>query len=188
MPHGKTRTLIECALMIAISTVLGYVPLFEMPMGGAVTLCSMAPLAVVSFRHGWKWGAGTGLTHGFLQMMLGLKNVLIVKTLFAMAACILLDYIIAFGVMGLACLFSGRWRNKSAGYALGAVATGLLRLLCSFLSGVLIWGEYAPEGMSVALYSLEYNASYMLPEIAITAAAVVAVMRVINKRFPLANV
>lgn len=182
--NTKTRTLIECALMVALSTLLGYIPLFEMPMGGAITLCSMAPLAVASYRHGIKWGLGTAGVHGLLQMMLGFKNVLYATTLIAMIGCVLLDYIIAFGAMGLACVFAKPFANKSAGYAVGVVATGLLRLACSFLSGILIWGGYAPEDMPVWLYSLQYNASYMLPEILITAIATVAVMKVLDKRFP----
>ena len=39
----------------------------------------------------------------------------------------------------------------------------LIRFVSSFLSGVLLWGSYAPEGMNVWVYSLAYNASYMLP-------------------------
>jgi thiamine transporter len=182
--NTKTKTLIECALMVALSTLLGYIPLFEMPMGGAITLCSMAPLTVASFRHGVKWGVGTGLVHGLLQMLLGLDNVMYCPTLLTMIGCIMLDYILAFGAMGLAGMFAGGFSNKSAGYAVGVVVTGLIRLACSFVSGVLIWGEYAPEGMPVWLYSLQYNSSYMLPEIVITAVAAVAVMKVLDKRFP----
>ena len=182
--NTRTKTLIECALMIALSTLLGYIPLFEMPMGGAITLCSMAPLAVVSYRHGVKWGLGTAFAHGLLQMMLGFKNVLYATTLLAMTGVVLLDYLVAFGAMGLACVFAKPFANKSAGYAVGVVATGLLRLFCSFLSGILIWGGYAPEGTPVWVYSLQYNSSYMLPEIVITAIAAVAVMKVLDKRFP----
>jgi thiamine transporter len=176
--------MIECALMIALSTVLTFVPLFKMPWGGDVTLCSMAPLVIVSFRHGWKWGVGTGLVHGLLQMMLGFENVLYCQTLFAMILCVLLDYVVAFGVMGLARLFAKPFASKSAGYAAGTVVVGLLRLFCHFLSGILIWQDYAPEGTPVALYSITYNAGYMLPEIAITVVAVLAIMRVLDKRLP----
>jgi thiamine transporter len=176
--------MIECALMIALSTILGYIPLFEMPMGGAVTLCSMAPLVIISFRHGVKWGVGTAAVHGLLQMMLGIDNVLYCQTIFAMIICVLLDYLVAFAVMGLACLFTKPFANKSAGYALGVVATGLMRLFCSFLSGILIYREYAPEGTPVWLYSITYNGGYMLPEIAITVIAVLAIMRVMDRHTP----
>ena len=54
----------------------------------------------------------------------------------------------------------------------GAVAVCLLRFLCHFLSGMIIWDVYAPEGQPIWLYSLTYNGSYMLVETVLTAAAV----------------
>lgn len=186
MKTDKTRILVECALMIAISTALGYVPIFTMPLGGSITLCSMAPLIVVSLRHGAKWGLLTGSVHGLLQMMLGLKNIFYCTTFAAMVGCALLDYILAFAVMGLACVFAAGIPNRSAGVAVGAFSVGLLRLLCSFLSGILIWGGYAPEGTPVWIYSLQYNASFLMPEIIMTAIAAVAVMKVADKKFPVA--
>lgn len=188
MERNKTRILVECALMIALATVLGYIPLFEMPMGGSITLCSMVPLVVASFRNGAKWGVFTGTVHGIIQMMLGMKNVLYCTTILSMAGCILLDYVLAFAVMGTACVFAKAFANRSIGIAAATVITGLLRLFCSFLSGILIWGGYAPEGTPVWLYSLEYNASFMIPEIIITVIAAVAVMKIVEKKFPVAGV
>lgn len=182
MKTYKTRTLVECALMIAMATMLSYIPLFQMPMGGTITLCSMAPLVIVSFRHGHRWGLGTGLVHGLIQTFLGIKDVLYCTTIWSMAGCILLDFIIAYAVMGAACLFAAPFKNRSAGVAVGAAATGLIRYGCSFLSGILIWGGYAPEDMPVWYYSLAYNGSYMIPEIILTALAAVAVMRILDKR------
>lgn len=187
MKTNKTRILVECALMIAMSTALGYIPIFEMPFGGSITLCSMAPLIVVSFRHGAKWGVFTGGVHGLLQMLLGIKNIFYCTTIATMIGCALLDYLLAFAVMGLACVFGKGFSNRYVGVAAGSVSVGLLRLACSFLSGILIWGGYAPEGMPVWLYSLQYNASYMLPETILTAIAAVAVMRVVDKKFSVAN-
>lgn len=57
---------------------------------------------------------------------------------------------------------------------------GALRFLCSFLSGWLLWGSYAPEGWSVAYYSFIYNGSYMLPNIIIG----VIVILIIGKTAP----
>ncbi|NLS84374.1 MAG: energy-coupled thiamine transporter ThiT, partial [Ruminococcaceae bacterium] len=67
----KTRTLVECALMIAVGTVLANIKIFEMPFGGSVTLLSMLPFVMVSFRHGVKWGLATGFVNSLLQMLLG---------------------------------------------------------------------------------------------------------------------
>ena len=54
--YSKTRILVECALMIAVGTVLANVKIYELPNGGSVTLLSMLPFVLISFRHGVKWG------------------------------------------------------------------------------------------------------------------------------------
>lgn len=181
---NKTRTLVECALMIALATVLSYIPIFEMPQGGSITLCSMLPIMVVSWRHGIKWGLFTGFTHGLLQMFLGFKNVMYCTTIWSMIGCILLDYILAFMVLGIACLFAKPFKNLLVGTAVSAVIVGLLRYVCSFLSGILIWQAYAPEGTPVWFYSLTYNGSYMIPEIILTAIVAVLVAKFVLPRLP----
>ena len=69
--YTKTRTLVECALMIAIGTVLSNIKFFTLPNGGSITLLSMLPFVLVSFRHGVKWGLFTGFVNGCLQILLG---------------------------------------------------------------------------------------------------------------------
>ena len=46
--YSKTRILVECALMIAIGTVLSNIKFFTLPNGGSVTLLSMLPFVLVS--------------------------------------------------------------------------------------------------------------------------------------------
>ena len=69
--YSKTRILVECALMIAIGTVLSNIKFFTMPNGGSITLLSMLPFVLVSFRHGAKWGLFTGFVNSCLQMIMG---------------------------------------------------------------------------------------------------------------------
>lgn len=180
----KTRTMVECALMIALATILSYIPFIEMPQGGSVTLCSMLPIMLVGWRHGLKWGLFTGFVHGLLQMMLGFKNVMYCTTFGTMVLCVLLDYLLAYTLLGGVSLVSRPLKNSTAGIALSAVAAGLGRYACSFLSGVLIWGAYAPEDTPVWLYSLTYNGSYMIPETIITAIAAVLVAKFVLPRLP----
>ena len=180
----KTRVMVECALMIALATILGYIPLFELPQGGSITLFSTLPIMVVGWRHGLKWGVFTGFVHGLIQMMLGFKNVLYCTTIGSMVLCILLDYILAFMALGLVALFAKPFQNHLAGVAVSSVCVGMLRYLCSFLSGILIWGGYAPEGTPVWIYSLTYNGSFMIPEMIITAIAAVVVARLVLPRLP----
>ena len=160
--YSKTRTLVECALMIAIGTVLSNIKIFTMPNGGSITLLSMLPFVLVSFRHGAKWGLFTGFVNSLLQMLLGFYAPP-APGLLPLVGMILLDYVLAFSFLGLACVFAKLFKNKLVGVAVGSAAVCVLRFLCSFLSGVLIWGNLS-DGLPAWTYSLTYNGSYMLVE------------------------
>jgi thiamine transporter len=181
--YSKTRILVEGALMIALATILSQLKFFELPRGGTISL-EMIPLILMAFRHGTKWGVFTGFVHGFIQMMLGFSNVLYCKTLIAQIGCILLDYLVAYTVLGLAAFF-GRpvGGHRLAGAALGTVAVCALRFVCHFISGMWLWGEWAPEGQLVWLYSLSYNGSYMLADTIITVLCVVLLLKAAPKLF-----
>ena len=156
--YSKTRILVECALMIAIGTVLSNIKIFTMPNGGSVTLLSMLPFVLVSFRHGVKWGLFTGLVNGCLQMLLGFWAPPTPTFIYFLGE-VLLDYL-----------------------AVGTAVAGFLRFMCSFLSGVLVWGNLS-DGLSAWTYSLVYNASYMLPETLITVVGAVLLIRVAPQIF-----
>ena len=172
--------LAECAMMIAMATVLSMFKLFTLPQGGSVTIASMVPLVLVSYRHGLKWGIGTAFVHSLLQMLLGFYPPP-AQTFMAFVGVILLDYVLAFTVLGTAAFFGKPFKNRIASVAVGATVVGVLRFLCSFLSGILIWSSYTPEGTPVWLYSLTYNGGYMLPEIIITVVVAVILVPVLDK-------
>ena len=179
----KTQILVEGAMLIAMAMVLSYFPLYEMPQGGSVTL-EMVPLVIMSLRNGTKWGCFTALVHGILQMILGFENVLYCNTLIAQIGCILLDYLVAFTVLGLARFFADLFGEKRLlGVTVSAVICGFLRFVCSFLSGWLLWGSYAPEGMGAVAYSFGYNISYMLPNTIILAVIVAILYKTAPKLF-----
>ena len=173
--YSKTRILVECALMIAIGTVLSNIKFFTMPNGGSVTLLSMLPFVLVSFRHGVKWGLFTGLVNGCLQMLLGFWAPPTPTFLYFLGE-ILLDYLVAFTPLGLAGLFKG----KKWGIFVGTVVGCLGRFVVHYISGVTIYKILAPTEFmkwtftSPSAYSLVYNGSYMLPNtiIALVIAAV----------------
>ncbi|MEL4105268.1 energy-coupled thiamine transporter ThiT [Oscillospiraceae bacterium WX1] len=182
MKRKTTLILVECAMMIAMSVVLSFIKLYEFPQGGAVTLASMAPLVLVSYRHGIKWGLAAAFVYSLLQMILppGFYPPP-AKTFMAFAGVVLLDYVIAFTVLGTAAFFGKPFKNKVLSAAVGAVAVTVLRLTCHFFSGILIWGSYAPEGTPVWLYSLTYNGTYMVWEIIITAVVVAILVPVLDR-------
>ena len=95
---------------------------------------------------------------------------------------ILLDYVLAFTLLGLACVFAKPFKNRLLGVAVGTAIVCLIRFLCSFLSGVLIWGNLN-EGLPEWVYSLTYNGSYMLPETILSVVAVVLLHKAAPKLF-----
>ena len=169
----NTRVLVEAALMVALAMVLSKIEIPLWLQGGSITLASMLPIIFVAMRNGVKWGLIAGLTHGLIQMMLGFHNVLYCTTLAAQVGCILLDYIIAYTALGLAPVFGKVSEKPMVKIAFATASVCFVRFVCSFLSGILIWGGYAPEGSVVWIYSLAYNGGYMLPETIITTAVAV---------------
>ncbi len=198
---SKTRILVECGLMIALATVLGYIPIAELPHGGSITLVSMLPILVVSFRHGIKWGTLTAFVHSLIQLMLGIKNLTYCQGITAIVGCIFLDYILAFTVLGLACVAAKPIKNRMVGVGVGSLAVCLGRFVCSFLSGYVVWKDYdyafewmtqfgwgekiadMGENALCWLYSAVYNATYMIPETIITVVVAVILCAVMPKLF-----
>ena len=120
--YSKTRILVECALMIALGTVLANIKIYELANGGSVTLFSMLPFILISFRHGVKWGLFTGFVNSLLQMLLGFYAPP-APGLLPLVGMILLDYVLAFTLLGLAGAFAKPFRNRLVGVAVGT-ATG----------------------------------------------------------------
>ena len=168
-------------LVIAIGTVLSNIKFFTLPNGGSVTLLSMLPFVLVSFRHGVKWGLFTGFVNGCLQMLLGFWAPPTPTFLYFLGE-VLLDYLVAFMALGTAEFFARPFKNRMVGVAVGTFMAGFLRFMCSFLSGVLVWGNLN-EGLSAWTYSLVYNGSYMLPETLLTMVAAVLLCRVAPQIF-----
>lgn len=183
MKNQNTRRLVESALMIAIGTVLSELKIGGLwAFGGGVTIGSMVPLVIISHRWGTKWGTFTAFVYSLLQMILGIDNIQYATGVGMAIAIILLDYIIAYTVVGLSSMFgSGR------AAIIGGVAVTLgIRFLCHFLTGWMIWDALWPNefGMTSVVYSLCYNGSYMLPEIVITAVLSCVLVPWVNKTFP----
>ena len=164
MRNQKTRMITESAIMIALAAVLSMITIFRMPQGGSITAASMVPLLIISYRYGMGWGTMTAFVYSVIQLVTGFYPPP-VTTFLNYVLVVLLDYIIAFSVMGLASLFSKVIRtNRILSIGFGSFVAVFCRLVCHVLSGILIWGSYAPEGTPVWVYSVTYNGSYMLAE------------------------
>ena len=156
--------LTECSIMIALGTVLSVLKLFELPYGGSITLASMLPVAIIAYRHGIKYGAVTAFSVSLIQMLLGLKNFSYFTTWESFVALAIFDYVAAFGVFALAGVFKGKIKKQSAAISAGILLCCLLRYLCHVISGATIWAGLSIPTDAALVYSLSYNATYMIPD------------------------
>ena len=206
----KTRRLTESAMLLAMAIVLELVAkLFipEMPFGGQVTIVSMLPVVLISYRHGMKWGFVASFAYALLEMALGAKTVSAAflpgyfgdgaMILNALLMC-LLDYVLAYTVLGLGGIFRNRMENRGAALACGSLVALGSRYLCHIASGYILFGSYAewyftqegfpawgarlveslsPTALGI-VYSLVYNGMYMIPEIVCTVIVALILARV----------
>ena len=166
--------LTESAMMIAIATLLSMAKLIDMPYGGSVTMASMLPLVIISYRHGTGWGLLTGLAYGAVQLALGTKNIgyLPVKDFASVATLIAADYLVAFAVLGFGGIFRRLCKRQTTALALGSVLVAVLRYICHVIAGWTVWASFTVSKAGL-LYSISYNATYMLPEMLVLVVAAV---------------
>ena len=150
----NTKMMAMGAVCIALSSVLSMIKIWKMPQGGSITAASMLPLMLFSYVYGMGPGCLVGALYGVLQF--------IIEPYFLSLPQMLLDYPIAFGMMGLAGLFS-KMDNENLGLTVGVVLASVGRFVAAVLSGVIFFAEYAGD-QNPWVYSIVYNGSYMLPE------------------------
>jgi thiamine transporter len=175
MKKNQTLILAECAIMLGLASVLSEIKIWKMPLEGSVTLLSMLPIVLISIKHGVGIGLPLAGLYSLIQVMLS-KLVFFGWSLTATAVLgvFLLDYIIAFSVLGLA----GAFRKKGLpGWVAGICIVMLLRFSSHFASGILIFGQWAPEGSTPFMHSLMYNGTYMLPELIFTLVGAVFLLK-----------
>ncbi len=171
--------LTESALLLAIAAVLSVIKLVDMPYGGSVTPFSMLPLLVIAYRHGTRWGLFTAFTYSLIQLLLGMDNFSYATSFTAVIMIALFDYLLAFLALGL----GGVLRNKlpqGGALCVAAVFTGVLRYLCHVVSGCTVWAGLSVPTAEALIYSLSYNATYMIPETVVLALGAVYLSRLLS--------
>ena len=169
-------TLCECGVMIALATVLSFLEIQLGANGGSINF-TMLPLLILAYRHGAIWGISSGLVFGFIKCLIGggigwgLPSVL-------------LDYVLAYGAVGLAGLFKG----KSWAIELSSFIGCLARYIIHFISGVTIYLITVPTEVSwfgeianPVTFSVLYNLVYMLPS-SIVCIVLMTLLRPVLKR------
>ena len=160
----KLLRLVESGLLLAVAAVLSFVKVLDLPYGGSVTACAALPILLVAYRHGTVWGLFTGFAYALIQLLTGLGTVSYFTTPLSIVAVILLDYVVAFALVGLAGVFR-RWvKNGAVCLMAGGLLFSVLRYLCHTVSGCTVWAGLSIPNEAAIVYSLSYNATYMVPE------------------------
>ncbi|MBQ8351138.1 MAG: energy-coupled thiamine transporter ThiT [Clostridia bacterium] len=184
--QSKIRKMAECSMLVALATVLSVLKLVEMPYGGSITFASMLPIVIMSYRHGCGWGLISGLLYGVIQQLLGLNSLSYFTTWYSILAVILLDYVLAFTVLGFAGAFRKKAATQSHAMILGSLLACLLRYVLHTVAGCTVWAGLSIPTEAALIYSIGYNATYMLPEtiILLITAAYLSSMLDFNRNIP----
>ena len=174
--RNKTKILCECAIMLALYTILSFVKLYHFPLGGSLTLVSMLPVMLIALKHGTGVGLFTSFAYAIVQFCVDLSALMgYGMDLRIWIGCIVFDYLIAFTLLGLAGIF----RKRGFYGQLGGIVLVLLLRFCSHLvSGTIFFDIWTPEGWaSPFLYSVCYNGGFMLPELLLTLIAATILLK-----------
>ena len=205
----RSKRMTESAMLLSLTLVLEVVSkMFIPPMafGGQVTLASMLPVVLIAYRHGVRWGMTCGFGLALMEMALGGGTISAAfqpgyfgsgAMLGRAMLMVLLDYVLAFTLLGLGGCFRRVIRRPGPGLMLGAVTALTARYCAHVLSGFILFGGWAqwfftqegfpawgaalveqlsPDTLALA-YSLVYNGMYMVPEIIITAILALLIAR-----------
>ena len=180
MKNKNLTVMTESAIMLALAFALSSAKLFEMPLGGSVTVASMLPIMLISF----KWGNRAGLATAFLYSITQALQALAEGNVFpycegidTLIICIVFDYIFPFTILSLAGVFYGKFKNTNVDFVVGASFVVFLRFCSHFITGVYIWGQWAPDGMGKYLYSFLYNGGFLGVDFAILMVVLVLMLR-----------
>lgn len=148
-----TKIVAEIAIFVALATALSFIIVYTLPQGGSITAGSMVPIIWLALRRGPKVGLFAGAVYGLIQFA--------IQPYFLNPVQMLLDYPLAFGILGIA-----GWTKMHPVF--GASAGIIGRFVMHFVAGVVYWAPlYAPE-LNPYVYSAVYNGSYLVPELVVS--------------------
>ena len=205
----KTKRLTESAMLLALAILLEllskmFIP--EMAFGGQLTVISMLPVVLISYRHGVKWGFVAAFAYALMEMVMGAKTVTgaFQPGYFGDAAMVgnalimcFLDYLVAYTLLGLGGIFRNKIQNPGLSLMAGSLVALGARYVTHIASGYILfsgwaewfftqedfpaWGAALVENTSPQLlgflYSVVYNGMYMIPEMIFTALAALFLAR-----------
>lgn len=201
--------MVESALLLALGVILELVSRIipGLPFGGQITIVSMLPIVLISYRHGVRWGLLSGFAYSVLQMALGWNTVSAAfqpgtfgegVLVFNAILMLLLDYVLAYTLLGLGGIFRNKIKSPGVSLMCGSLVALSLRYVAHIISGYVLyagWAEWfftqdgfpawgaqlvqdlSPQALGL-FYSIFYNGMYMLPEIILTGIAALLIARI----------
>jgi thiamine transporter len=181
MRNKKIICLCEAAIMCALAFALSYVKLWQMPLGGSVTLGSMLPIILISVKYGIRVGVPTAFVYSLTQLFQGFTEgtLYFAMEVDVLIIAILFDYIVPFTLLGFSGIFKAK---REAGIYIGTLVFVFLRFISHYCTGVTIWKQWTPDGWSSYLYSAAYNGGFLLFDFLIAMVLLVLLLRVREMR------
>lgn len=171
----SVRMLTEGGIMIALSALLSHIIIYQAPQGGSVSAGSMVPLMIFAIRWGMGPGFAVGITYGILDFIL--------KPYFYHPIQLILDYPLAYGIIGLSGLgyiFKKHVKLEYLSMILGVTLGVLGRMISHVVSGVVFFADAAGT-QNPWIYSIGYNATYLIPELIISIVLLALVWKPLQK-------
>ncbi|MCH4889852.1 energy-coupled thiamine transporter ThiT [Acidaminobacter sp. JC074] len=141
----NTKSIARIGIVSALTIVLYSIKLVPFPQGGGCSLLSVLPIMILAVLYGMEEAFICGI-------IVGITKIIIAPPYFPMQ--IPLDYLGAMIALGLTPIFGTKNPIRLLGGALFATS---ISTFFSILSGIIFFGQFAPEGMSTWAYATIYN-------------------------------
>ena len=151
-----TTSAMMLAMATALALVCAYVPFLNLPFGGGFTVASMLPIVLISYMYGMKWGFFVSFTYSCIQICMDLflgkgSTIIALFTpssddymgLWAAIAILVIDYLLAYTLLGLGGVFRNKIKSKTVAIVLGVVLALGVRYVCHIVSGYIFYGAWA---------------------------------------------
>ncbi|MGF0110171.1 MULTISPECIES: energy-coupled thiamine transporter ThiT [unclassified Clostridium] len=165
----NTKVMARIGIALALATILHLIKIVDLPNGaGSINLGSMVPILIISFMYGPEIGMLTGFLFGIIYLIISPYILHPIQVLF--------DYPLPYMAVGLAGFFKN---NKLIGATFGM----FIEFIFHFISGVLFFGQFAPEGWSPVLYSFIMNGSVVGGNLLVVLVilSLIPISRLVNK-------
>lgn len=175
MKNKKVLWMSYIAMFIALEVAMEFVnrAMPGMPFGGNISF-SLIAIFLASYLLGVKGGIIVGVGSSIILFAVGIAT-------FWGWWSVALDYLIPFGVCGLAAVIKNIRLKNGWELPIGIGFAMVLKFLSHYFSGVFLFYQNTPAGMSKYWYSFIYNLPYNLATLAVCFVLVMVLLPKLKK-------